>query len=341
VKIIINYEKFLKKSILTKLIPLLMVILLVITAGTFVYIKRKPITVITDGKKLDIVTYKSNVRQALETNNIHIDKKDKVNPPLNTPLKKNSSIFIKKAIGVKVYVDGKVLNVKSAETNIEAMLNAENIAVAKVDKVAPALKTPLTKGMKINITRVKSKLFTKHIKLNYRIVVRINNSLPNTIRKVITEGHSGDKKITTKVVYHNGKTVSKKIISQIITNKPVNTLIIQGGYMKLPVALNGKVMAYTKKFNVRATAYWAVRGVGRTFTGSGRMAIRNTHGYSTVAVDRHLLPYGTKMFIEGYGFAVAADTGSAILGKTIDVYFNTRREACSWGVKHPTVYVLK
>jgi 3D (Asp-Asp-Asp) domain-containing protein len=47
------------------------------------------------------------------------------------------------------------------------------------------------------------------------------------------------------------------------------------------------------------------------------------------------------MFIEGYGFAVAADTGSAILGKTIDVYFNTRREACSWGVKHPTVYVLK
>jgi uncharacterized protein YabE (DUF348 family) len=341
VKVIINYEKFLKKNILIKLIPLLMVILVVITAGAFVYIKRKPITIVTDGKKQEVVTYKSDVRQALETSNIHIDKKDKVNPPLNTPIQKNSSISIKKAIGVKVFVDGKVLSIKSAEKDIEAMLKAEKIAVANVDKVAPALISPLTKGMKINITRVKSKLFTKHIKLNYRVVVKINNSLPNTVRRVITEGHSGDKKITTKVVYHNGKTVSKKIISQIITKKPVNTLIIQGGYMKLPVALNGKVMAYTKKFKVRATAYWAVRGVGRTYTGSGRMAIRNPHGYSTVAVDRHLLPYGTKLFIEGYGFAVAADTGSAILGKTVDVYFNTRREACSWGVKHPTVYVLK
>ena len=318
-----------------------MVILIVITAGVIVYIKRKPITVVTDGKKLDLVTYKNNVRQVLEANNIHIDKKDKVNPPLSAPIHKNSSISIKKAIDVNVYVDGKVLTIRSAENTIETMLKAEKIAVANVDQVAPLPTNKLAKGMKINITRVKSKLFTKHIKLDYKVIVKINNSLPNTVRKVITEGHSGDKKITTKVVYHNGKTVSKKIISQIITNKPVNTFIIQGGYMKLPVALNGKVMAYTKKFKVRATAYWAIRGVGRTYTGSGRMAIRNPHGYSTVAVDRHLLPYGTKLFIEGYGFAVAADTGSAILGKTVDVYFNTRREACNWGVKHPTVYVLK
>lgn len=82
-------------------------------------------------------------------------------------------------------------------------------------------------------------------------------------------------------------------------------------------------------------------GVGKTYTATGRKAVRDPSGYSTIAVDPKIIPYGTKMYIEGYGYALAADTGGAIVGNKIDVYFDTKNEALNWGVKHVNVYILK
>src|SRR3712207_7625161 len=77
------------------------------------------------------------------------------------------------------------------------------------------------------------------------------------------------------------------------------------------------------------TLFRSVNGVGSTYTSSGRKAIRNPNGYSTIAVDPRVIPFGTKLYVEGYGYAIAADEGTSIIGKTIDVYFNTYKEARS------------
>ena len=99
-------------------------------------------------------------------------------------------------------------------------------------------------------------------------------------------------------------------------------------------------MAYSRIIKVKATAYSAVHGIGTTYTSSGRKAVRNHDDYSTIAVDPNVIPIGTKLFVEGYGFAVAADTGTAIKGNAIDVFFDTRRESSKWAVKYVNVYVL-
>lgn len=306
-----------------------------------VLIKRKNITVLTNGKKIEFVTYKGNVKDALAANQIKLDKKDKTIPPLDAPIKNHQSIILKKAVNIEVDVDGKKLQLKSAEDNIALMLKAEKIAMSNVDKISPSTTTILKNGLKVNITRVDSKTYKKLVQLDYKVITKVNPSLPNTINKIVQEGSKGEKELTYQIIYHNGKVFSKKIIKQVVLKKTVDKLIVLGGYPSKPISPDGKMLSYSKKFVARATAYWAVRGVGRTFTGSGRRAIRNSRGYSTVAVDRKLYPYGTKLFIEGYGFAIAADTGTAIKGNTIDVFFNTRKEACNWAVKHPTVYVLK
>ena len=92
--------------------------------------------------------------------------------------------------------------------------------------------------------------------------------------------------------------------------------------------------------NVKATAYWAVNGVNNTYTASGKKAVRNPNGYSTIAVDPNIIPMGTKLYVEGYGYAIAADKGSGIKGNFIDVFFNTREEAINWGVKYVKVQIL-
>jgi 3D (Asp-Asp-Asp) domain-containing protein len=58
------------------------------------------------------------------------------------------------------------------------------------------------------------------------------------------------------------------------------------------------------------------------------------------AVDDRVIPMGTRLYVPGYGFAVAADRGSAIKGHRIDLCFDTYAEAIRWGRRKVQVYVL-
>ena len=63
-------------------------------------------------------------------------------------------------------------------------------------------------------------------------------------------------------------------------------------------------------------------------------------GHGVVAVDPRIIPLGSRLFIPGYGSAVAGDTGSAIRGNRIDLGFNSLRDALLFGRRAITVYVL-
>lgn len=80
---------------------------------------------------------------------------------------------------------------------------------------------------------------------------------------------------------------------------------------------------------VSATAY-CLRG--RTATGTKPRI-------GTVAVDPRIIPLGSIIFVENYGWARAEDTGSAIKGKRIDVWLPSRKQALKWGVKRVKVVV--
>lgn len=60
-------------------------------------------------------------------------------------------------------------------------------------------------------------------------------------------------------------------------------------------------------------------------------------GYGVVAVDPAVIPLGTRMSIPGYGEGVAADTGSAVSGSTIDLWFPTLADALAWGRRTVTI----
>jgi 3D (Asp-Asp-Asp) domain-containing protein len=59
----------------------------------------------------------------------------------------------------------------------------------------------------------------------------------------------------------------------------------------------------------------------------------------TIAVDPNIIPYGTKVEIEGIGIRIAEDCGGAIKGNRIDLYFDSHQEALEWGVQYKEVYL--
>ncbi|MBV8530446.1 MAG: hypothetical protein JO104_03940, partial [Candidatus Eremiobacteraeota bacterium] len=75
--------------------------------------------------------------------------------------------------------------------------------------------------------------------------------------------------------------------------------------------------------------------------GDGMTAIGRRAGHGIVAVDPRVIPLGTRLYILGYGVAVAGDTGGAIVGHRIDLGFDSIRDAMLFGRRDVTVYRLK
>ena len=96
------------------------------------------------------------------------------------------------------------------------------------------------------------------------------------------------------------------------------------------ITVDGKTYTYSKTMTVMITAY----------THTGRKTSTGVWPkIGTVAVDKNVIPYGTKMYIPGYGFGVAQDTG--VSGNHIDVFFDTEAECRQFGRKRDrTIYIL-
>ena len=93
--------------------------------------------------------------------------------------------------------------------------------------------------------------------------------------------------------------------------------------------------SYREVYTMEATAYLPTDGGGAGITAMG---IPARHG--VVAVDPSIIPLGSRVYIPGYGEAIAADTGGAIYGDRIDLCMETYGEAINFGRRYVTVYVL-
>ena len=100
-----------------------------------------------------------------------------------------------------------------------------------------------------------------------------------------------------------------------------------------PGASSGSTALST--LTMQSTAY-----TGGTLTATGTKPVYNPGGISTIAVDPSVIPLGSKVYVSGYGIAIAADTGGAINGNIIDVYFNSEADCIAWGRRNVTVEIL-
>ena len=102
-----------------------------------------------------------------------------------------------------------------------------------------------------------------------------------------------------------------------------------------------KVIKPQTCFDMEATGYAFYRD-GNKQTRTGIVPFyKEELAHGTVAVDPKYIPLGAILWVRGYGKAIAADTGSAIKGNTIDLFFNSRRDARSWGRQITEVCILE
>lgn len=136
----------------------------------------------------------------------------------------------------------------------------------------------------------------------------------------------------------------KDILPQLTIQSVINTAndAISNGESKLSTLSNNSkddnisdnvIATYT----MEATAYTSS---SNALTATGLKPVYNPSGISTIAVDPSVIPLGSKVYVEGYGYAIASDTGGAIKGMIIDVYLNSEEACTNWGRRNVTVKVL-
>ena len=302
-------------------------IILTVTVVTM----RKTVNISIDGKEKTFVTYKGTVKDVLADNGIILDPKDKVEPSLESKLSENGDIQVKIAVPVKVVIAGQEHEVKTAEETIGDMLevDGEELGYKEDDLVSPEADTPIVRDMsEIKITQVVVEELKETQTIPYGTSETIDYDKDISYRAVTRGGVNGTKEVTYKIVKHDGEIVEKDEISQKPISAAQDELVVKGGSQFMASRGAGDIKV-KRKLTVSATAY-----TGGGLTATGRKPVRNVNGISTIAVDPRVIPLGSLVYVQGYGKAIASDTGGAIKGNIIDVYLNSNNECSNWGRRH-------
>ncbi|MCM8542990.1 MAG: 3D domain-containing protein [Lentisphaeraceae bacterium] len=175
-----------------------------------------------------------------------------------------------------------------------------------------------------------------------------------------TRNTSSYKFVDTTKASSNIRTEKKTAGTQVEQNNkcsiPVNSIEapVKASVEKQEVAVikknyQIKIMTVTAYCPCATCCGWKVNRYGNpVFNYGSKRGYRKKVGYTskgtradigTIAADSRSIPYGTKLYVQGYGFGVVEDTGGALKGNHIDIFFNSHSQAMRWGVKSMKVAV--
>lgn len=302
------------------------------------WIPAKTVSIIIDKTKKEIQTTKKTIDEALKQANISLHNNDAITPPRESPIEEGMEIKVKKAFPVSVVASGEQKEVWTTSTTVADLLNEQDIQVSKFDKVIPGLFESVEKDAEIKVIEVEKITDVVEEAVDYAVITRSDSSVIAGNKKVLKEGKEGLVKNYYEVTYEDGVEVSRELIkSEKIKNSQDQIVAVGTKQLDYEIARGGKVV---KEMTVRATAYTAYCNGCSGTTRTGINLRKNPH-LKVIAVDPTVIPLGTKVWVEGYGYAIAGDTGGAIKGNRIDLFIPDEKEVYKYGIKPVKIRILE
>ncbi|MBQ1275481.1 MAG: DUF348 domain-containing protein [Cellulosilyticum sp.] len=323
-------------------IALLMVALFMLCAVSITanQSSSKIITLVDDKQVTHYETDAQNVQELLTQLEITLGEKDTVEPTLDTEITDNMKITIERwKPTVSVDINGEHKTQKTEAKTVGEFLTSLGLEIKEGDVVEPSTQEAITDGLQITVKTKEVKTETEDRPMSYSTEVVETADMAYGETKVTQKGKNGVKTVTLEKEYLGGELVNENVKDVVVKEEPVNEVVLKGTYRANSVTdvFTGESYTYTKVYDMEATAYTISDDGWSNKTASGM-----TTFVGMVAVDPNVIPLGTKLYIEGYGIAIAGDTGGAIKGNIVDLFFNSESECYQFGRQHGLkVYVLK
>ncbi|RIW29879.1 DUF348 domain-containing protein [Bacillus salacetis] len=312
--------------------------------------KQVEIKVGSEARK--VWTTAETVKELLADEKIEIGEHDKVNMSLDERVTEETKVEIAPAFPVKLVDGGNEKAAWSTSTTVADFLKQQGITLAEEDRVEPKLDSKVNANDVVKVVRVEKVTDVVEEPKEFTVVTRKDSGLTKGKEEIVQDGQQGLIEKKYEVVKENGKEVSRKLVSEKTVKESQDKIVNVGTKVLVAQVSRGSSSSSSssssassspssggKEFYVSSTAYTGSCNGCSGVTATG-INLKANPGVKVIAVDPSVIPLGTKVYVEGYGYAVAADTGGAIKGNKIDVFFSSKSDAYRWGRKQVKIKIL-
>ena len=262
-----------------------------------------------------------------------------------------TNITIKSSFNVPVTVDGTTVNAHIKQGTVADCLEAAGIVLGEHDYTEPSLHTPVDQNSAVRVYRVEYRDTQYEESVPFGTEYRANSLIYRFKKRqyVLREGVEGKNLVTYRERFVDGEMESSLVTKVEVVREPVDQLVLKyadeaisplKGPADVTVTNNVPSRYKSVLYNVAATGYSSKGGKGAS--GLGLYC-------GTVAVNPNIIPYGSKLYITSpdgsfvYGFAIATDTGTALMQGTIgvDLYYDTYKESSLNWKNTVNIYIIE
>ncbi len=262
-----------------------------------------------------------------------------------------ASVRIIRAFPVTVQADGALFEAQMVEGTVADLLKKCKVSLTGEDFVEPALDTPLESGLSAQVHRVSYEEEANRAEVDEAEVdAYLEKLLAEEPESPFRKSNAGIYDVTYRHRLIDGEVDKSEILSlvPVITPRdPGSTAFIQGvpcstiaEFEDVEMGVDGLPVNASRVMRGATVTAYSSSG-GRGASGLGLYC-------GTVAVNPRVIPYGTRLFITDssqnfvYGFAIATDTGTALMDGRVDIdlYFATNAECRRFGKRALDVYIL-
>jgi len=247
---------------------------------------------------------------------------------------------LRAGVRATIAVDGKQIVHRAPAATVGELLADAGVEVGPLDRVTPGLDEPVEDDLVIRVVRVTQEQYQVEAPIPYETWRWAEPRWEVGYVGLLRAGREGKELRTVLATYEDGRLVQQLIVDRQTLEPPRAEIIGIGTRIVVrTLETPAGVIRYTDVLEMEATAYYpGPESTGRWADGYTSTGMKAGHG--VIAVDPSVIPLGTKVYIPGYGIAVAADVGGAIRGNLIDLAFDTYREAMHFGRQRVKVYIL-
>ena len=283
-----------------------------------------PITVDDGSMPFVIHTTAATVGEALLQEKISLYLGDRVMPGLGNRVSAGLHVFIERSTPIAIRADGRTIKTRTRQERVGDALAEQGIAVVGLDQVSPPLAARLTDNLVIQVTRVREAIEIEQEPIPFESAWVPDDTLEIDHQRLDDAGAEGIIKHRFHVVTEDGVEVSRTLEYTWVAQDPTTRVMAYGRKIVTRTldTPEGPVV-YWRKIRMSATSYSAsTAGVSPDNPYYGRTRLGWTMRKGIVAVDPAVINLSTRVYVPGYGIGDAADTGSAIIGRRIDLGFD-------------------